>query len=136
MDALKYLFGLVIGLFLIVMPTWDLLQKWRRRRHYRRAPGIIVGLRDAGGEMGNRPSTASRAAIFRFTMEDGRVIETESNVTSFPGPKPGSRVTVLYDPRRPYDAETTGRFAIVMALMPLLIAFGVFLVVLSLANLL
>lgn len=136
MDTIKYLLALAVGLLCVIGPGWDLLEKWRRRRHYRRVPGVIVGLRDTRGEAGPAPSTRSRAAIFRFTTLDGRVITTESNVQSFPGPRPGKRVTVLYDPRRPYSAETTGRFVITVALMPPLMAFGVFLLATSVPHLL
>lgn len=138
MDNIKYLFALALGLLCIIGPGWDLLGKWRRRRHYHRVPGVIVGVRNTRGEAGTGPRTnvRSRAAIFRFTTLDGRVIETESDVQSFPGPKPGKRVTVLYDPQRPYSAETTGRFVIVVGILPLLMAFGLFLIVVSLNHLL
>ena len=138
MDTVKYLFALALGLLCIIGPGSDLLGKWRRRRHYHRVPGVIVGVRKTRGEVGTSPrtNTRSRAAIFRFTTLDGRVIETESDVQSFPGPKPGKRVTVLYDPRQPYSAETTGRFLILVVLMPPLMAFGVFLIIVSLSHLL
>lgn len=136
METVKYLFGLIIGLIFLVGAASDVLGKWRRRRHFRRAPGVIVGLRDARGEMGRSPGTHSRAAVFRFTLPDGRVVEAESNVQSFPGPKPGKRVTVLYDPQRPYAAETTGRFAIILVVMPVVMVIGLVIVVISLANLL
>lgn len=127
--------GVLVGGFFIVSPAWQLLRTWLARRRYVRVPGVIVGRRDARGEVGTNPATHSRAAIFRFTTVDGRVIETESDVQSFPGPRPGKRVTVIYDPRNPYDAETTGRFAISMLVMPVVMAVGVIVVVLSLAQL-
>lgn len=121
--------GLGIGAFFVISPAWQLLKIWRTRRRYVRVPGVIVGRRDARGELGMGPATHSRAAIFRFTTVDGRVIETESDVQSFPGPKPGKRVTVIYDPRNPYDAETTGRFAIMTVILPLIMAVGVIIIV-------
>lgn len=127
--------GVLIGGFFIVSPAWQLLKTWRARRRYVRVPGVIVGRRDARGELGMGPATHSRAAIFRFTTVEGQEIEAESDVQSFPGPKPGKRVTVIYDPRDPYDAETTGRFAISTLALPVVMVVGVIVVVLSLGKL-
>lgn len=63
---------------------------------------------------------------------DGRVIETESSVQSFPGPKPGKRVTVIYDPDRPYRAEPAGRFTITILVLPVAIVAGLLVMIMSL----
>lgn len=131
-----YIFGLAVGGYIFVASAWALIQKIVRRRRYQRVPGVIIGRRDARGEQGMSPATHKRAAIFRFTTADGRVIETESDVQSFPGPKPGKRVTVIYDPRDPYDAETTGRLTIILILMPVVMAIGLAIVIAALMNLL
>lgn len=133
---IRYIFGLLIGGFFVVSPGWGLLEAMIKRRRYQRASGVIVGRRDARGEQGMSPATHKRAAIFRFTTVDGRVIETESDVQSFPGPKPGKRVTVIYDPRKPYDAETAGRYVIKLVVAPVVMAFGLVVVIISLVHLL
>lgn len=63
------------------------------------------------------------------------MIEAESSVQSFPGPKPGTPVTVIYDPREPEEADTTGRFAFGVVALPVMTAGGVVLIVTSLAKL-
>lgn len=136
MDGLPYLAGLVIGLFVFASAALRLLSRIRARHRYARVPGVIVGRRDARGESGAAPGTHRRAAVFRFTALDGRVIETESNVQSFPGPKPGKHVTVVYDPQRPYGAEPAGRSVILMLLLPVLMAIGLAIAVAVLGNLL
>lgn len=114
MNTAELLYYLAFGLIFFLGGAWQLFIRWRRRRHYQRVPGVIVGRRATRGEVGpaSDTSTNSRAAIFRFTTLDGREVETESNVQSWPGPKPGKRVMVIYDPQSPYDAEPTGGFVI------------------------
>ena len=127
--------GVLVGAWLVIGPGLELLKMVRTRGTYVRVPGVIVGRRDARGEQGRSPGTHSRAAIFRFTTKDGRVIEAESDVQSVPGPKPGTRVTVIYDPRKPHEAETTGRFAITAVVVPAMMIGGVVLIIVSLAEL-
>lgn len=138
MSIANYLFGLAIGTFFFLSGTWQLFIKWRRRRHYHRVPGVIVGRRATRGEAGPAPNTSthSRAAIFQFTTLDGQQIETESDVQSWPGPKPGKRVMVVYDPQHPYDAEPTGRFTIVIGIGVVAMVVGAIVIVASVKNLL
>lgn len=139
MNALDYvqpIIGVVVGA-IFFGDTFHETVKWLMHRgRFVRVPGVIVGRRDARGETGGGPAVYQRAAIFRFTTLDGHVVEAESNVHSFPGPKPGKRVTVVYDSHRPDEAETTGRMAIVWIVRVVGMVGGVVLLTYSLANLL
>ena len=129
--------GLLFGVFVLVVVLAELFSTLRRRRRYVRVPGVFVATRDARGELGQSPAIHKRAAYFRFTTLDGRVVTAESRVQSFPGPKAGKRCTVLYDPERPYKAETTGRLvAILVFFLPLGTVLGLFCVVMNLLDLL
>lgn len=138
MNIANDLVGLAFGLIFFLTGVWQLFIRWRRRRHYHRVPGVIVGRRATRGEVGPAPntSTSSRAATFRFTTLDGQEIETESNVQSWPGPKPGKRVMVVYDPQSPYDAEPTGGFVFTTGIGVVAVVFGAVVIVASAINLL
>lgn len=115
-DYIKLIGGFVVGALFLGDSLLDTIKWLKRRGRLVRVPGVIVGLRDTRGETGGSPAAYQRAAIFRFTTLDGHVVEAESNVSSFPGPKPGKRVTVIYDPSHPGEAETTGRMLIIRIL--------------------
>lgn len=116
------LIGVAVGLVIVGGGCRDLLDQLRARRRTVRVPGVVVGHVDVG-----RPSPAShsRAARLRFTTADGQVIETVSDLSTFPGKKLGKRVTVAYDPTNPQrTADLVGVKRLKLVLDPLLIAGG------------
>lgn len=126
--------GMLFGLFVLGVVVAELFTTVRRRMRSVRAPGVYVATRDVNGGFGGH-NAHSRAAAFRFVTRDGRDMVVESRVTAFPGPRPGKRVTVLYDPDRPHKAETTGRsVAILVFFLPLGLALGLMCVVLNLLD--
>jgi hypothetical protein len=99
----------------------ELLAYARGRGRFQRARAVVVGLIDAG-----HGNVKSRAARFRFTTADGHVIQRVSSLSSFPGPRVGKRLTVVYDPADPErTAERLGVWRLKLALSPLLVAGGV-----------
>lgn len=112
-DYVKLVFETVVSVIFFGDPLYQIVKRLKRHGRYVKVPGVIIGRRSTRGELGMGSGTYSRAAIFRFTTLDGRVVEAESNVSSFPGPKPGRPVTVIYDPHDPDEAETTGRMRII-----------------------
>lgn len=131
----KCLLGIAFGGFIIYHAGYEILSWLKQRSRLARVPGVIIGKRDTRGELGMGPATYSRAAIFRFTTRDGQVIEAESRLSSFPGPKPGKKVTVVYDPNHPDEADTTGRKAVYLIIGMIIFLVGVALVVISLVYL-
>ncbi|OZV82212.1 hypothetical protein CA850_07845 [Micromonospora echinospora] len=71
----------------------------RLHRRGKRADGVFVGRVDAS----IRPGVQSRAGEFQFVTADGQEVTATSSFSSFPGPKPGRRVKVIYDPNHPHD---------------------------------
>lgn len=82
--------GIVIGLFVLFEGVVTLVKRSRLQPRLRKAPGVFVGREDV---IGSRPAVQSHSGRFRFTTEEGRVIEAASSFYSFPGPKPGRPVT-------------------------------------------
>lgn len=135
-DYVKLVAGFVFGAIFFGDSLQETIRWLKRRGRLVRVPGVIVGRRDTRGETGGSPGAYQRAAIFRFTTLDGHVVEAESNVSSFPGPKPGKRVTVIYDPIHPDKAETTGRMMIIWIMRVMAMVAGVFLLAYSFSRVL
>lgn len=136
-DYVKLIGGFVFGAIFLGDPLLETIKWLKRRGRLVRVPGVIVGRRDTRGVTGASPAAArQRAAIFQFTTLDGHVVEAESNVTSFPGPKPGKSVMVIYDPNDPDEAETTGRMALIWAVRVAAMIGGVLLLTYSLMRVL
>lgn len=113
-----------VGLVIVYGGAAELAGWFRARRRLRRTTGVIVGHVDPGTAVG--PGTASRSAVFEFTTEDGRVVRAVSSAWSYPGPRAGTRVPVVYDPATPQtSAERAGVLQVKVALSPLLMALGV-----------
>lgn len=70
-----------------------------------RAPGEVTDLRwQSVGQAGDRTPLAF--PVLRFSLPDGRTVETQSTWGTNPPPaKPGAQVTVLYDPADPTRAS-------------------------------
>ncbi|MFB4312822.1 DUF3592 domain-containing protein [Actinomadura sp. 21ATH] len=130
----KALIGTLFGLIVCGAGLWTLAERVRMHLRGARAAGTIVGRADV---MGRGPGIANRSGVFRFRTPDGREFEATSAVYSFPGPKPGKRITVLYDPDRPFHgAERAGVHLILMLFAyPLVIAVGAAIAVASILDL-
>lgn len=124
MKAIVYI---VVGLVLIWGGGAELFWWARARRRVARVQGVIVGLADVGGQT---TAIRSRAARFRFTTSEGHPVEAVSEMSSFPGPKPGKQVSVVYDPADPAGtAEIAGVRNFKAAVSPLIVAGGVIFVI-------
>jgi hypothetical protein len=97
--------------------------RWSRARHRLvRTTGVVVHLVD---RMVADPGTKSRAPVFRFTTGDGRVVEVTSRTSTWPGPKIGKELTVVYDPQDPDGtAERIGAWKVKQVLLPLAVVGG------------
>jgi hypothetical protein len=101
-----------------------------------RADGEIVDVRyETVGSAGN--SSRTSIPVVRFTLPDGRTVQTEARMGTSAGFKfKGSEVTVLYDPADPRRARVegfmTGGGALVGGCMA---AFGLFFFLIGLSAL-
>lgn len=120
--------GIAVGLAMIWGGAAELFGWWRARRRTVRTEGVIVGRTEV---LGQGPGGHNRAARFQFT-HDGQIFESTSQKYSYPGPKPGTHVTVSYDPADPKaTAEVAGVRTFKLAMSPLLIAGGATLAIYS-----
>ncbi|MGP4023822.1 hypothetical protein [Actinomadura sp. 3N407] len=119
------LIGVLLGAAIFCGGVYEVVRRLRLQSRMLRATGVFVGRDEVMGPGG--PGTASRVGRFRFTTLQGRPVEASSSLYSFPGPKPGRSVTVIYDPARPEDtAERLGvHYLQLVAIGPLLMAVGV-----------
>ncbi|GAA1561531.1 hypothetical protein GCM10009678_50490 [Actinomadura kijaniata] len=124
--------GVAFGAFVVVQGVRAMVEYLRLHLRGERVPGVIVGSRDAPGS----PGVRRRAGVFRFTTRQGQTIERRSATYSPRGPRPGTAVTVVYDPARPEKrAERAGiTLLMVTALTPLMIAVGIAIILLNLAD--
>jgi hypothetical protein len=76
-----------------------------------RADGELVDVRyETVGPAGN--SSRTSIPVVRFTLPDGRTVQTEARMGTGPGFRfKGSEVTVLYDPENPQRARIEGFMA-------------------------
>jgi Protein of unknown function (DUF3592) len=94
----------------------------RRRARLRRTTAVIVGLHEP---IWGNPGSRGRSPVFRFTTQDGRVIDAVSSASTFPEPKVGRRIPIAYDPADPQrTAERIGVRTFKLFLSPVLIAGG------------
>ncbi|GLZ16127.1 hypothetical protein Acsp04_63620 [Actinomadura sp. NBRC 104425] len=119
--------SIALGLTFVGVALAEIVGRLRLTRRMRRARGVFVGREEVGHVSG--PGVYSRAARFRFTTEDGRTVERTSALSTFPGPRPGRAVTVVYDPERPHStAERAGVHLAMLVLGPLVVVLGVIMV--------
>ncbi|MFJ4340191.1 DUF3592 domain-containing protein [Streptomyces sp. NPDC088915] len=102
----------------------------RTRSRLIRTTGTVVGRED--GE--SRPGVKRRSTVFRFTTEDGQTIETTSSAQTWPGLKVGTTIPVVYDPENPSEGERAGVVVFKLCIAPLILAFGVFVIVEAIRN--
>jgi Protein of unknown function (DUF3592) len=101
-----------------------------------RADGELLDVRyETVGPAGN--SSRQSIPVVRFTLPDGRTVQTEARMGTGPGFKvKGSEVTVLYDPADPRRARIEGFMAGGGALVGgCLTAFGLFFFLIGLSAL-
>lgn len=112
-----------IGLALAYGGVAELVGWVRSYRRRVRVTAEIVGRHEPGWL---NPSYRGRSPVFRFTTQDGQVVDAVSSASTFPEPKVGRRVPVTYDPTDPQrSAERVGVLTFkVVVLSPLLIAGG------------
>lgn len=107
--------GVVVGLMLVYAGAWELFWWLRARGRVRRVPGVVVGGEGSNGE---------RAAVFRFTTDDGEVITGVSALAGRREPRVGKRVTIAYNPVRPRQADIAGLKVLLLWLAPVFIIGG------------
>ncbi|GAA3944222.1 hypothetical protein GCM10023085_27780 [Actinomadura viridis] len=120
--------GSLVALAFVGGGLLETADRLRLQRRARRARGVFVAREDVLHPGG--PAVRTRAARFRFTTENGQVVERVSALTSFPGPKPGRSVDVVYDPARPQaTAERVRVHQALLLIGPLLAVAGVVLLI-------
>ncbi|MFF9850455.1 DUF3592 domain-containing protein [Streptomyces litmocidini] len=130
MHTFQLLLQVLMGGVLVWASAAELVEYARTRSRLVRTTGVVVGREDS--EM--RPGVKRRSAVFRFTTEQGRSFEVVSSAQTWPGPKVGAPIPVIYDPERPWRAERVGVFVFKLWFMPLTLALGVFFLVLALRD--
>lgn len=122
--------GILVGAFFAINGIVHWTKLLRRQSRLQKATAVFVGTDD---RLMHDPQVRSRAGRFRFVTADGRTIERTSSFSSFPGPKPGQQVTVVYDPEKPETtAERAGvhRF-LLMAGGPIFIVVGIAVIIVN-----
>ena len=123
MDVVKALALIGVGLVIVYGGAVELVGWFRARQRLRQVTGVVVAHIDS--PTGGGPGMVSRAVVFEFTTEDGEVVRATSSASSFPAAKIGTRIPVVYDPRRPQgSAERAGVRSLKVVLSPLLVALG------------
>lgn len=89
---------IIVGSIIVYGAGKELLSYFRARHRLQRARGVVVARVDVGR---GQPNTVSRSPVIRFTTSDGRVVETLSALSTFPGARVGKEFTVVYDPDDP-----------------------------------
>ncbi|MFC5818696.1 DUF3592 domain-containing protein [Nonomuraea harbinensis] len=90
----------VLGLANLACGVWLLRRARRFRAHGVRVPGLVTGL-----ERSRDPDSKACYPVFRFTTRDGQEVEITSRYGESRPPRPGDRVTVLYDPAKQRNAR-------------------------------
>jgi hypothetical protein len=108
--AFGVLFALVGAVF-VVIGTRGARRSRAFERGAQRAPGVLSDLRhERVGPAGD--SSWITIPVVRFTLPDGRTVETEARMGAAPGfNRPGAEITVLYDPADPRRARVDARLA-------------------------
>lgn len=119
-----YLLGIAFGLLLLHGGLSEWISWLRARRRMRRVTGVFVGRTDAASV----PGRAQRSGVFQFTTEDGRVFTGTSSFSSPRGPRVGKRVTIVYDPADPENADVAWVKTLKLVISPVFILLGLWFV--------
>jgi hypothetical protein len=96
-----------------------------RRRSRARLRHVTAEIVDLHEPIAVHPGHRGRSPVFRFTTEEGHVIDAISAAWIFPEPGVGTRIPGSYDPLDPQrSAERVGVRVFKLILAPLLIALG------------
>jgi hypothetical protein len=110
LPGIGVLFAL-IGAAFVVIGTRGARASRAFERIAQRAPGVLTDVRY---ESIGTPGEGSMHAvpIVRFTLPDGRTVQTEARMGATPGfNRTGAEITVLYDPADPRRARVDARMA-------------------------
>jgi hypothetical protein len=121
MAVVKAAIYLGMGLLLVYGGGVEFFGWFRARSRLRRVSGVIVGRIEV---LGTGPGTHARSGRFQFTTEQGRVIDKESSLYSFPGPRVGKAVIISYDPRHPRKSAEIAWVARLKVMLSLLLMAG------------
>ncbi|MEV4176029.1 DUF3592 domain-containing protein [Nonomuraea sp. NPDC049709] len=83
------------GLAYLAYGIWLLISARRLRARGVRVSGVITALVQS-----RDPDSPTRKPIFRFTTLEGHEVEVTSKFGEANPPRPGDRVTILYDPQK------------------------------------
>ncbi|XRQ15668.1 DUF3592 domain-containing protein [Actinomadura welshii] len=126
MDVVKAVIAIALGLTVLWATRNEAVTLLRLRRGGVRTTAVVVGHRTAGAAA---PGTRQRSAVFEFTTGTGEVIRSAGSASTPRGPRAGTRIPVVYDPADPRGtAERPGVIGVKVALLPFMLALGVFLV--------
>lgn len=126
MDIVKALVVIVVGGVLVYAAAKEVLGWWRARTRLRRTTAVVVALVEPGA---TGPGNVSRSPVFRFSTEDDRTVEATSGSWSYPGPKIGSEIPIVYDPAHPEQtAERAGARKVQLVLAPVIALIGLALI--------
>lgn len=133
MDVVKAVIALGLGLVSLWATRTEIVTLLRLRRRGVRTTAVVVGHAAAGAAS---PGTMQRAGVFEFTTETGEVVRATSSASTPRGPKVGRRIPVVYDPADPQGtAERPGVVGLKVAMVPFMLAVGVFLIYLGVTTL-
>lgn len=96
----------VFGLAYLAGGAWMLISVRRLRARGVRVPGVIIGLVPS-----RDPDMHTFRPVFRFTTLEGHEVEVASKFGEAGPPRPGDRVTIIYDPQKVRHAriDTSGQ---------------------------
>lgn len=116
---------LILGVAVIIAGVVQAAKYIAFVRRGQNVPGVVAGLR---GKPGAAEGVPSYQPTLHFVTLDGREVRTKMRVASFPAPaKPGERVTIVYDPRDPSNAEIKNKgwlFLVVLVLAFFVLGFA------------
>lgn len=99
---------LIIGVLAICLSVFIFVLKRAGYRHWQKALGTVIAVVRQDNNFSDNNSLPTFAPRVSFQTASGVAIEFLSEVSSFPAPKVGDKVRVLYDPDDPKEATIDG----------------------------